>query len=88
MTVREQTENGGILANMERDVQRLLTPVQPGPAFRERLRQVLVAAAGTGVCEVRLRPRPRLRVWVLSASAAALAVFLAQYFLRLLRRSQ
>lgn len=73
---------------MERDVQRLLTPVRPVPAFRERLRQVLVAAADTGACEVRLRPRIRLRVWVLSASGVALAALLAQYFLRLLRRSQ
>lgn len=87
MTVREQTESGSILANMERDVQRLLKPVHPGPAFRERLREVLVAAAGRGPYEVRLRPRPRLRVWVLSASGVALALLLAQYFLRILRRS-
>lgn len=86
--VHEQAETGSILASMERDVQRLLKPVQPVPAFRERLRTVLLAAAGTGQYEVRLRPRLRLRVWVLSASGVALAVFLAQYFLRLLRRSQ
>jgi|YNPNPStandDraft_1061719.scaffolds.fasta_scaffold06925_5 hypothetical protein len=88
MTAREQTEIGGILANMEKDVQRLLTPVQPVPAFRERLREVLMAAAATGACEVRLRPRPRLHVWVLLASGLALAAFLGQYFLRLLRRPQ
>lgn len=85
--VHEQAETGSILASMERDVQRLLKPVQPVPAFRERLRTVLMAAADTGAYEVRLRPRIRLHVWVLSASGAALAIFLAQYFLRLLRRS-
>lgn len=88
MTVREQTETGNILANVERDVQRLLKPVRPVPAFREHLRTVLLAAADTGRYEVRLRPKFRLRLWVLSASGVALAVFLAQYFLRLLRRSQ
>lgn len=88
MTVHEQTETGGILANMEKDVQRLLTPVHPGAAFQEHLRQVLMATAGSGAVEVRVRPRPRRLVWVLSASGVALALLLAQYFLRLLRRPQ
>lgn len=88
MTVREHTEMGGILANMEKDVQSLLTPVQPGAAFRERLRQVLLATAGGGACEVRTRPRSRRLVWILSASGVALAICVAQLFLRLLRRSQ
>lgn len=73
---------------MERDVQRLLTPVQPGLAFRERLHRALLASADAGACEVRFRPRSRRLVWVLSASGVALAICVAQLFLRLLRRSQ
>ena len=80
--------DSGNLKGLERDVESLLIPVEPPRAFRERLHQVLIAAASGTQQEIRLRSQGRIGRRLLSAFGIVLALFVTLSSLRVFRRKR
>jgi hypothetical protein len=74
------------LQNLETVVEHTLIPVQPLPAFRNRLRQALVAAASSSSTRISTAGRHRLGVWLLVLAGGAALTFVARQLARLLSR--
>lgn len=87
MTESEWLDSGN-LKGVERDVESLLIPVEPPRAFRERLHQMLIAAASGTEQQVRLRVQGRIGRKLVSAFGVLLAVFVTLRSIRIFRRNR
>jgi len=74
------------LQNLEAVVEHTLVPVQPLPAFRNRLHQALVAAASRSSTRISTGGRRRLGLWLVALAGGAALTFVARQLARLLGR--
>ncbi len=76
------------LERVEWDVEQLLVPIAPSMAYRDRLRQALLAASRESPSEILVHSRSKLGAWLLSVASAALVGFAIQYTIRALNRQR
>ena len=86
MKPKAEKATGADMEWMELDVEQLLVPVAPAVAYRERLRQALLAASSEGSRAILVRSRSRFGAWLLSVASAAFVGFALQYVIRALNR--